>query len=140
MMIRRSMSFTTLEAAENFYYGYAGRIGFSVCKSTTSSNAHGLTRYTLVCSKEGKSNAIIPSSNTLSKIKRIPRNPRTRCKAKITFVVQDNIWLVPIWITSHNHLLAKPSKRRFLPTNRKIIPHTRNIIHYLEASNIAPSQ
>ncbi|KMZ72457.1 hypothetical protein ZOSMA_164G00410 [Zostera marina] len=61
------MSFTTLEDAENFYYGYTGRIGFFVCKSTNSSNAHGLTRRTLVCSKEGKSNAIIPSSNTSSK-------------------------------------------------------------------------
>ncbi|KMZ73412.1 hypothetical protein ZOSMA_14G01800 [Zostera marina] len=64
------MSFTTLEDAENFYYGYADRIGFFVRKSTTSSNAHGLTRHTLVCSKEGKNNTIIPSLNTSSKKKR----------------------------------------------------------------------
>ncbi|KMZ58266.1 hypothetical protein ZOSMA_78G00340 [Zostera marina] len=61
------MSFRTIEDAENFYYRYASRIGFSVRKSTTSSNTHGITRRTLVCSKKGKSNAIVPSSTTSSK-------------------------------------------------------------------------
>ncbi|KMZ67094.1 hypothetical protein ZOSMA_27G01490 [Zostera marina] len=57
------MSFKTLEDAENFYYRYAGRTGFSVRKSTTSSNSQGITRRSLVCSKQGKSNAIIPTSS-----------------------------------------------------------------------------
>ncbi|KMZ67233.1 hypothetical protein ZOSMA_270G00050 [Zostera marina] len=134
------MSFNTLEDAENFYYRYAGHTGFSVCKSTTSSNTDGITRRTLVCSKNRKSNAIIPSSTTSSKKKRNIRNPGTGYKAKITFFVKDDIWFVSICITSYNHLLSTPSKRRFLPTNRKITPHTKNIIHELEASNVAPSQ
>ncbi|KMZ76458.1 hypothetical protein ZOSMA_101G00420 [Zostera marina] len=58
------MSFNTLVDAENFYYRYVGRIGFSVRKSTTSSNTNGITRRTLVCSKEVKNNAIIPSTTS----------------------------------------------------------------------------
>ncbi|KMZ65958.1 hypothetical protein ZOSMA_303G00010 [Zostera marina] len=58
------MSFKTLKDAQNFYYRYVGRIGFSVRKSTTSFNSEELTRRTLVYSKQGSSNAIIPSSTT----------------------------------------------------------------------------
>ncbi|KMZ58813.1 hypothetical protein ZOSMA_73G00290 [Zostera marina] len=42
------MSFNTLEDAENYYYRYAGGIGFSVRKSTTYFNTEGLYRRTLV--------------------------------------------------------------------------------------------
>ncbi|KMZ76226.1 hypothetical protein ZOSMA_105G00560 [Zostera marina] len=63
------MSFNTLVDAENFYYRYAGHIVFSVRKSTTFSNTDGITRRTLVCSQEGKSNAIIPSATSSSKKK-----------------------------------------------------------------------
>lgn len=115
------MTFKTLEDVENFYYNYAGNLGFSVRKSTTAADhSQGFTRRTLVCSKQGSSNVVILPTNTSLKKPRKIQNPRSECEARITFAIKENIWIVTACITSHNHVLTTPSKRRFLTSKLAI--------------------
>ena len=70
-----------------------------------------------MCSKKG-----FPQDGDHLDDKKFKRlQTRTGCEASIWFTVTNGEWKVTHFNLNHNHKLAKPEKRPFLRSNRKMI-------------------
>ncbi|KMZ73523.1 hypothetical protein ZOSMA_147G00350 [Zostera marina] len=74
------MKFDSIKDAEEMYYSYAGQMGFSVRKGSIRHSKEGLRKKTYVCSKEGKSRAVVPVVDILSEQPKKPRSTHTKSK------------------------------------------------------------
>ncbi|KAJ7969225.1 Protein FAR1-RELATED SEQUENCE 5 [Quillaja saponaria] len=94
------MMFANESEAHNYYNTYAGMIGFSIRKDQYRRLTNGSLRLrTFVCSKEGQHKA----KDLTHVTKRQRRETRTGCQARISFLIEDGLWIVSQFISEHNH-------------------------------------
>ncbi|KAJ7963927.1 protein FAR1-RELATED SEQUENCE 5-like [Quillaja saponaria] len=111
------MMFANESEAHNYYNTYAGMTCFSIRKDQYRRLTNGSLRLrTFVCSKEGQRKAKDPTHVT----KRQRRETRTGCQARISFLIEDDLWIVSQFISEHNHDLVKPSIQSELRSQRHI--------------------
>jgi len=142
------LEFRTPDEAYNFYNNYACHVGFSVRKGSRASSSKGVSSVRFVCHKEGFSNyqkkremPIGSSTNqrTPEKQKGIIRmGCRASCRIKL---VKDDIWQVSVFVEDHNHeLIASPSKKRNLRSQKHLTEEDKDTIRNLSAQNVGTSQ
>jgi FAR1 DNA-binding domain len=142
------LEFRTPEEAYNFYNNYACHVGFSVRKATRAKNSQGVSSIRYVCNKEGFSKyqkkkempiGSLTGQKTPEKVKGITR---VGCKASIRIkLVQGGIWQVSVFVEDHNHdLIASPSKKRNLRSQKRLTNEDRDIIRNLSSQNVGTSQ
>jgi zinc finger SWIM domain-containing protein 3 len=87
------------------YNNYAGKIGFSIRKSTTKLRSdRTIYQKYIVCSGQRYGNTESSKGTT-----------RLRCSARIQLgVSKEGIWTVQRVVLEHNHYLASPNKRKKL--------------------------
>lgn len=112
------MSFESEHDAYEMYNTYAGKVGFSVRRSTTKYRSSDGTIYQkyVVCSNEGHHES---SKGTT----------RTGCNARVQFSVsKEGMWTVQNVILEHNHVFTSPDKTKRLRSQRRIIEVDRMLI------------
>ncbi|KAJ1703888.1 hypothetical protein LUZ63_003667 [Rhynchospora breviuscula] len=142
------MQFSSAEEAYIFYNSYAGRVGFSVRKSSKSSSRTGPSSQRFLCSKEGfcKNQKIfempigsVSLDNSPQKVKSITR---VGCRASLRVRrMKDGIWHVSVFVEEHNHvLITSPSKMRGLRSQKSLSEEEVKMICDLNAQNVEPSK
>ncbi|KAJ1685706.1 hypothetical protein LUZ63_019481 [Rhynchospora breviuscula] len=142
------MIFSSTEDAYNFYNAYAGRVGFSVRKSSKSSSRTGPSSQRFVCSKEGickkQKNFEMPiGSVSLDKSpQKIKSITRVGCKASLRVRrMKNGLWEVSVFVEEHCHeLITSPSKMRGLRSQKRISEEDEKMICDLNAQNVEPSK
>jgi hypothetical protein len=97
------MIFESEDHAYEMYNNCAGKIGFSIRKSTTKlrSDRTVYQKY-IVCSGQGYGNTELSKGTT-----------RSECSARIQLgVSKEGVWSVQKVMLEHNHYLASPNKRK----------------------------
>jgi zinc finger SWIM domain-containing protein 3 len=99
------MTFESKDHAYEMYNNYAGKIGFSITKSTTKLRSdRTIYQKYIVCSGQRYGNTESSKGTT-----------RLRCSARIQLgVSKKGIWTVQRVVLEHNHYLASPNKRKKL--------------------------
>ncbi|KAL6583476.1 hypothetical protein OROMI_005554 [Orobanche minor] len=129
------MKFNSIEEAYNFYKQYARRIGFGVCKRSSTKGADSEVKFVIfACVRQGKS--VSRSINPLQ-----PRpTAKTECKARIRICgrVSGNFTLTRAKL-DHNHDLS-PTKSRFHKCNRALTTAAKRRIEVDERAGIRMSK
>ena len=122
------------EEAFQIYNDYAYRMGFSVRCNNIRYRAGGkeISIRQFCCWKEGNKKTNGTRCKQYTKL-----NVRTGCKAYIQFHVDKNgTWNVTTHNTEHNHPMGSPSKRHFLPSQRKVLENDVQYIKQLSDSGV----
>ncbi|KAK1270709.1 hypothetical protein QJS04_geneDACA004417 [Acorus gramineus] len=134
------MSFDSIKKAEKFYKNYAEIAGFCVRKSSTKyhdiDGSKELYMRDLFCSKEGFKNS--STSNVNPKPSR--GHTRLGCKAKISFVKDDQRWKVHVHVEGHAHILCTPRKTHLLRLHREILNTQKSLIDTFRGTNVSTTQ
>jgi zinc finger SWIM domain-containing protein 3 len=114
------MAFDSEDSAYDMYNYYAGKIGFSIRKSTTRHRSDGtIYQKHLVCSSEGHAKDDSSSKGMT----------RIGCGARIQFSVsKEGVWMVQKVVFEHNHYLASPNKTKNLRSQRRVTEADRKLI------------
>jgi hypothetical protein len=125
------MAFDSEDSAYDMYNYYAGKIGFSIRKSTTRYRSdRSLSQKYLVCSYEGN-----------AKDDPLKGMTRTGCEARVQFSVsKEGIWVVQKVIFEHNHYLASPNKKKNLRSQRRVTEADRKLIGQIREAGMRPAQ
>ena len=115
------MTFTSHDAAYDFYNSYARDNGFSIRKDKvrySKTESHMRLRW-YVCSREGKRDSKLLIEDGRSNRLR----PKSRCNYEAHLTVKLDkkcgVWYVISFEDKHNHMLAKPDEVPFLWSHRK---------------------
>ena len=105
------MAFESEDNVYEMYNNYAGKIGFSIRKSTSKLRPDGtIYQKYIVCSAEGHGKT--ESSKGMT---------RTGCGARVQPVIsREGIWTVNKVVLVHNHYLASPNKKKNLRSQRRV--------------------
>ncbi|XP_021743201.1 protein FAR1-RELATED SEQUENCE 5-like [Chenopodium quinoa] len=132
------MEFESLEEGEKFYKNYAHHVEFSVRKSSNKKGDNGENKYKkLVCYKEGFK---VPSTNGKKKLRK-RKLTREGCNAWVGF--RKNIggnYEIYKFYEGHTHVLATPSKRHMLKSNREVTSVHRCLFKSYTRANIGASK
>ncbi|KAJ1698440.1 hypothetical protein LUZ63_006952 [Rhynchospora breviuscula] len=142
------MQFSLAEKAYIFYNSYAGRVGFSVRKSSKSTSRTGPSSQRFLCSKEGfcknQKNFEMPiGSVSLHKSpQKVKSITRVGCRASLRVRrMKDGIWQVSVFVEEHNHaLITSPSKMSGLRSQKSLSEEEVKMICDLNAQNVEPSK
>ncbi|KAJ4817786.1 Protein FAR1-RELATED SEQUENCE 5 [Rhynchospora pubera] len=142
------MQFSSAEEAFIFYNAYAGRVGFSVRKSSKTRSRAGPSSQRFLCSKEefckNQKNFEMPiGSVSLDKSpQKVKSITRVGCKASLRVRrLKDGIWQVSVFVEEHNHaLITSPSKMRGLRSQKSLSEEVVKMICDLNAQNVEPSK
>ncbi|CAN6268724.1 unnamed protein product [Urochloa humidicola] len=125
------MTFESEEKAYEMYNTYAGKVGFSVRKSTTKRRKDGsISQKYIVCSNQGHRETESSKDST-----------RTGCGARVQFSVsKEGVWLVQKVVVDHNHYLASPNKSHKLRSQRCVNEADRMLIGMIREAGMKPAQ
>ena len=124
------MAFESEDQAYDMYNNYAGKIGFSIRKSTTKRRSdRTLYQKYIVCSAEGHGEE---SSKGMT---------RTGCGARIQLIIsREGIWTVNKVVLEHNHYLSSPNKRKNLRSQRRVSEADKKLIGQIREAGMKPAQ
>ncbi|XP_058074594.1 protein FAR1-RELATED SEQUENCE 5-like [Magnolia sinica] len=113
------MEFNSEENAYEFYNKYAGKIGFSVRKSSCIKSNDGIvTKKVFCCYKEGRKQ----KDKRTNRAKYRRPDIRTGCLAKMSIKLQVNgKYSVTKFVAEHNHEVISPSEVHMLRSQRALI-------------------
>ncbi|CAL1406638.1 unnamed protein product [Linum trigynum] len=122
------------DEAYNLYNSYALRLGFSVRRGRYrySGKTGKIIQREFLCSKQGITNDENPLE--LKKVNRL--ETRTGCRAFIRFSIENDVWKVTEFKTTHNHDLATPSERHLLKSGRKISKDKAGVIDTMKNAGL----
>nr|XP_040251963.1 protein FAR1-RELATED SEQUENCE 5-like [Aegilops tauschii subsp. strangulata] len=133
------MTFTSHEAAYDFYNSYARDNGFSIRKNrvrySKTESCH--MRYRrFVCSRQGKRDNRLLTEEGHSR--RLRPETRCHCEAHLTVKLDQKrgVWYVDSFEDKHSHILAGPDEVPFLWSHRKIKEYQRAEILSMGAAGI----
>nr|XP_045087992.1 protein FAR1-RELATED SEQUENCE 5-like [Aegilops tauschii subsp. strangulata] len=133
------ITFTSHEAAYDFYNSYARDNGFSIRKnrvrySKTESRHMRYRRF--VCSRQGKRDSRLLTEEGHSR--RLRPETRCHCEAHLTVKLDQKrgVWYVDSFEDKHIHILAGPDEVPFLWSHRKIKEYQKHEIMSMGAAGI----
>ncbi|XP_073362439.1 protein FAR1-RELATED SEQUENCE 11-like [Aegilops tauschii subsp. strangulata] len=133
------MTFTSHDAAYDFYNNYARDNGFSIRKnkvrySKTESRHMCYRRF--VCSRQGKRDSKLLTEEGHSR--RLRAETRCFCEAHLTVKLDQKrgVWYVESFEDKHSHMLAGPDEVPFLWSHRKIKEYQKHEIMSMGAAAI----
>ena len=133
------MTFTSHDAAYDFYNSYARDNGFSIRKnrvrySKTESRHMRYRRF--VCSRQGKRDSKLLTEEGHSR--RLRAETRCFCEAHLTVKLDQKrgVWYVDSFEDKHSHILAGPDEVPFLWSHRKIKEYQKHEIMSMGAAGI----
>ncbi|XP_058108888.1 protein FAR1-RELATED SEQUENCE 5-like [Magnolia sinica] len=131
------MEFNSEESAYEFYNKYAGKIGFSVQRSSCNKSDNGIViQKTFCCYKEGRRQ----EDKRTDQVKYQRPNIRTGCRAKMTIRLQMNgRFSVTKFVAEHNHEVVTPSKVHMLRSQRGLTDAQSAVADMANNSGITPS-
>nr|XP_045089503.1 protein FAR1-RELATED SEQUENCE 11-like [Aegilops tauschii subsp. strangulata] len=133
------MTFTSHEAAYDFYNSYARDDGFSIRKNrvrySKTESRHMRYRW-FVCSRQGKRDSRLLTEEGHSR--RLRPETRCHCEAHLTVKLDQKrgVWYVDSFEDKHSHILAGPDEVPFLWSHRKIKEYQRAKILSMGAAGI----
>ncbi|XP_073367556.1 protein FAR1-RELATED SEQUENCE 5-like [Aegilops tauschii subsp. strangulata] len=133
------MTFTSHDAAYNFYNSYARDNGFSIRKNKvrySKMESRHMRYRRFVCSRQGKRDNKLLTEEGHSR--RLRAETRCFCEAHLTVKLDQKrgVWYVESFEDKHSHMLAGPDEVPFLWSHRKIKEYQKHEIMSMGAAEI----
>ncbi|KAI3885379.1 hypothetical protein MKX03_035902 [Papaver bracteatum] len=132
------MEFDSVDEAYNFYNQYAGKVGFSVRKYSTSKShrTNEINGRSYCCSRQGaRDSRCKPIEECLRKSKQT--NLRTGCKAMMCIRKRkEDKWVISRIVEEHNHKLAGVNERHKLRSIKRIASDQRDMLQKMQQAGL----
>ncbi|XP_058071015.1 protein FAR1-RELATED SEQUENCE 5-like [Magnolia sinica] len=134
-------TFSSVDAAFNFYNHYAKKAGFSVRRGSNKYNKSQEEIWKMfVCSKEGTTDNKVQMKYGV--VKRRRSITRESCKARMTIKKEGGgpNYIVKKFVEEHSHELATPRKKHLLRSHREVCNAQKNLENTFTQTGIGISQ
>ncbi|XP_058070937.1 protein FAR1-RELATED SEQUENCE 5-like [Magnolia sinica] len=134
-------TFSSVDAAFNFYNHYAKKAGFSVRRGSNKYNKNQEEIWKMfVCSKEGMTDNKVQMQHGV--VKRRRSITQESCKARMTIKKEGGgpNYIVKKFVEEHSHELATPRKKHLLRSHREVCNAQKNLENTFTQSGIGISQ